>query len=111
MKYSQYYLEQVEDYGIIQYSKKYEDIKANSVIYTSGSGGLFKAGIPIGKIRMNNLNEEKKVEFFSDFSQLKFVKVFSFKKVRQMTVSLKIKILLEKYYQNTNNFTFYICFK
>jgi len=68
------------DYGVIQYSKKYEDIKNNSIIYTSGSGNLFKAGIPIGKINNNNLSEEKKVEFFSDFSQLKFVKIFSFTK-------------------------------
>ena len=67
-----------KDYGIIQYSKKFEDIKNESVIYTSGAGSLFKAGIPIG--RMNNLSDEKKVEFFSDFSQLKFVKVVSFKK-------------------------------
>ena len=65
--------------GIIQYSKKYEDIKNDSVIYTSGAGSLFKAGIPIGKISNNDLSEEKKVEFFSDFSQLRFVKVFSFK--------------------------------
>ena len=65
--------------GIIQYSKKYEDIKNDSVIYTSGAGSLFKAGIPIGKISNNDLSEEKEVEFFSDFSQLRFVKVFSFK--------------------------------
>ena len=65
--------------GIIQYSKKYEDIKNDSIIYTSGAGSLFKAGIPIGKISNNDLSEEKKVEFFSDFSQLRFVKVFSFK--------------------------------
>ena len=67
-----------KDYGIIQYSKKYEDIKNESVIYTSGAGSLFKTGIPIG--RMSNSSDEKKVEFFSDFSQLKFVKVVSFKK-------------------------------
>jgi len=66
--------------GVIQYSKKYEDIKANSIIYTSGTGSLFKAGIPVGRINSNNLSEEKKVEFFSDFSQLRFVKVFSFTK-------------------------------
>ena len=64
--------------GIIQYSKKYEDIKDNSIIYTSGAGSLFKAGIPVGKIKNDRLNKEKKVEFFSDFSQLRFVKVFSF---------------------------------
>ena len=67
-----------KDYGIIQYSKKYEDIKSESVIYTSGSGSLFKAGIPVGRMNKNNLTDEKKVEFFSDFSQLKFVKVVSF---------------------------------
>ena len=69
-----------KDYGVIQYSKKYEDIKNESVIYTSGAGSLFKAGIPIGRMNINNLSDEKKVEFFSDFSQLKFVKVVSFKK-------------------------------
>jgi rod shape-determining protein MreC len=31
-------------------------------------------------MNMNNLSNEKKVEFFSDFSQLKFVKVVSFNK-------------------------------
>jgi rod shape-determining protein MreC len=67
-----------EEDGVIQYSKKYEDIELNSIIYTSGAGSLFKAGIPIGKISNYNLSEEKKVEFFSDFSQLRFVKVFSF---------------------------------
>ena len=69
-----------KDYGIIQYSKKYEDIKNESIIYTSGAGSLFKTGIPIGRIDINNSSDEKKVEFFSDFSQLKFVKVVSFKK-------------------------------
>ena len=69
-----------KDYGVIQYSKKYEDIKNESVIYTSGAGRLFKAGIPIGRMNINNLSDEKKVDFFSDFSQLKFVKVVSFKK-------------------------------
>jgi len=67
-------------YGIIQYSKKYSDIKSESVIYTSGSGNLFKAGIPIGKISENFLNDERIIEFFSDFSQLRFVRVLSFLK-------------------------------
>ena len=69
-----------KDYGLIQYSKKYEDIKNESIIYTSGAGSLFKAGIPIGQIDSNYLNDEKKVEFFSDFSQLRFVKIVSFMK-------------------------------
>ena len=66
--------------GVIQYSKKYEDIKSGSIIYTSGDGNLFQGGIPIGKINNNDLSEEKKVGFFSDFSQLRFVKVFLFTK-------------------------------
>ena len=56
MQYYQYYLEQVRLW-IIQYSKKYEDIKSESIIYTSGAGSLFKAGIPIGKINNNFLSE------------------------------------------------------
>ena len=50
-------------------------ISDNKLIYTSGSGGIFKAGIPIGK-----LNVENKVEFLSDLSQLTFVKLVSFEK-------------------------------
>ena len=69
-----------KDYGVIQYSKKYEDIKNESIIYTSGVGSLFKAGIPIGRMDNNDLSEEKKVNFFSDFSQLRFVKILSYSK-------------------------------
>ena len=69
-----------EDYGVIQYSKKYEDIKGQSIIYTSGTSGLFKAGIPIGRVNGNFLNGESRIDFFSDFSQLKFVKIYAFTK-------------------------------
>ena len=69
-----------EDHGVIQYTKKYKEIQSQSIIYTSGTSGLFKAGIPIGRINSNFLDDGKKVEFFSDFSQLKFVKVLSFLK-------------------------------
>ena len=47
----------------------------NSIVYTSGSAGMFKSGIPVGKI-----DNEKSVDFFSDFRQLNFVKVLSFKR-------------------------------
>jgi rod shape-determining protein MreC len=67
-----------KDYGIIQYNKKNENIKSGSIIYTSGVGSLFKAGIPIGRINKNYSNKKKEVEFFSNFSQLRFVKIFSF---------------------------------
>ena len=44
--------------------------------YTSGLGGLFKPGIPIGKI--DNISEGK-INFFSDFTQLNYVKIVSYK--------------------------------
>jgi len=70
-----------KNHAIIQYSKQDKDIQTQSIVYTSGTGGLFKAGIPVGKIN-DTLNDDgqKKVVFFSDFSQLKFVKIFSFMK-------------------------------
>ncbi len=54
-----------------------EDFKNKEIFaYTSGLGGLFKPGIPIGKI--NNISEEK-IYFFSDFTQLDYVKIVSYK--------------------------------
>jgi rod shape-determining protein MreC len=68
-----------EDYGTIQYNKNESIVESDVIIYTSGIGDLFKAGIPVGKITINNSeNEDQKIEFFSDFAQLKFVKILSF---------------------------------
>ena len=66
-----------KNYGIIEHTKDdiEEDLKDQDVIiYTSGLGGLFKPGIPIGKISKDTNN---KVEFFSDFTQLDYVKIIS----------------------------------
>jgi len=67
-----------ENSGIIQYSKENLPINAESVVFTSGSGDLFKEGIPVGKIV--EINNKKIINFFSDFSQLGFVKVVLYKK-------------------------------
>ena len=67
-----------KNYGIIEHTKNdiEEDLKDQDVIiYTSGLGGLFKPGIPIGKISKDTNN---KVEFFSDFTQLDYVKITSY---------------------------------
>ena len=69
-----------KDDAIIQYFKNDNIIEDDAVVYTSGSGGLFKAGIPIGKIE--NLNKEKRVKLFSDFTQLSFVKILSYEEAR-----------------------------
>ena len=67
--------------GEIQYNKVENIIEETSIAYTSGVGNLFKAGIPVGKITKNDTTSlNAKVEFFSDFSQLKFVEVLFFER-------------------------------
>ena len=63
------------DYGKIKYSKKKLFLDEDNIVYTSGSGGNFRAGLPIGKI--NNEIDDLAVEFFSDLSQLSYVKIQS----------------------------------
>ena len=66
--------------GVIQYLKENYEINQNSLVYTSGSGGLFKAGIPIGEIIYKKKDKKRYVNFFSDLSQIKFVKIVSYEK-------------------------------
>jgi len=70
-----------EDYGIIQYIKNESIIENDSRVFTSGAGNIFKSGIPIGKIVKKPNNSYIGVNFFSDFSQLRFVKLSLYKKV------------------------------
>ena len=46
-----------------------------SIVYSSGTGAIFKSGIPIGKIKILESDKTNRfnVEFYSDFSQLKYV--------------------------------------
>ena len=67
-----------KNYGIIEYTKdeyKENQIEKEAVVYTSGLGGIFKPGIPVGKIT----NNSDQLTFFSDFGQLSFVKIVEFK--------------------------------
>jgi len=67
-----------KDHGIIEYTKDElieNQIENEAIVYTSGLGGIFKPGIPVGKIT-NNRNQ---INFFSDFGQLSFVKIVEFK--------------------------------
>ena len=68
-----------DNFGLIEHTKTEinKDLEdAKTIIYTSGQGGIFKSGIPIGKISKDDGN---KVIFFSDFTQLDYVKIISFK--------------------------------
>ena len=71
--------------GKLQYIENEKLIKKGNeeiIVVTSGSGGIFKSGIPIGKIdQANGLdNDEITIKFFKDLSQLKYVKILSYKK-------------------------------
>jgi len=67
-----------KNYGIIEYTKdeyKENKVETEAVVYTSGLGGIFRPGIPVGKIKHNS----EQITFFSDFGQLSFVKIVEFK--------------------------------
>ena len=59
--------------GEIRYVKDnlIEDIQNRSIAYTSGTGSIYKSGIPVGKI---NIRDSRfLIDFYSDFEQLKYV--------------------------------------
>ena len=66
-----------ENYGEIKYIKDgiSNIILEDSIVYTSGTGAIFKSGVPIGKVKaVETVNSQKfNVDFYSDFSQLKYV--------------------------------------
>ena len=66
-----------DNYGQIKYIKDglSKEFDEESIIYTSGTGAIFKSGIPIGTLEIikENSSDEFSVEFYSDFSQLKYV--------------------------------------
>ena len=65
------------NYGRIKYIKDglSDKFTEKSIVYTSGTGAIFKSGVPIGKLKIleNGSNSDFNVEFYSDFSQLKYV--------------------------------------
>ncbi len=66
-----------ENFGEIKYIKGslVDELQEKSIVYTSGAGSIFRSGIPIGKITIDNKENSKKifVNFYSDFTQLKYV--------------------------------------
>ena len=83
--------------GIIEYisDTSLKNKNENLIVFTSGMAGLFKSGIPIGKINKKNFlqNTEFTVDFYKDLSQLKYVKILSFKKeLLNSTIQAKEKI-------------------
>ena len=64
-----------KNYAKIQHFKDEYSDDNEKIVYTSGAGGVFKSGIPIGKF-----NPKDEIQFFSDLTQLTFVKLVSFEK-------------------------------
>jgi len=66
-----------DDFAEIKYIKQglSNEFDDKSIAYTSGTGAIFKSGIPIGRVGVIEKNKSKKfiVQFYSDFSQLKYV--------------------------------------
>ena len=67
-----------ENHGIIEYTKEKLDNEINEkdrIIYTSGFAGLFKSGIPVGRMFKESNGQ---IDFFSKFTQLEYVKIVEF---------------------------------
>ena len=60
--------------GEIEYLPEKNNIKEGGIVYTSGSDGVISSGIPIGKIVLDN--NEPKIDYFTDFTQIDYVKVY-----------------------------------
>ena len=67
-----------KQHGKIEYLESDILIKNKSIVYTSGSGGLFRSGIPVGIYHEETEEDYEIVYFFSKLSQLTFVKLVSF---------------------------------
>jgi rod shape-determining protein MreC len=93
--------------GIIEYvnQSNLENKNINLIVFTSGMGGLFKSGIPIGKIikDKNSSNTAAVVNFYKDLSQLKYVKILSYKKENLNSEIGNTKDTNEEILQETNN--------
>ena len=99
-----------EQKGKLQYvkdEKLINNLDKELIVVTSGSGGIFKSGIPIGKVNLkDSLNKsEIIVDFFKDFSQLKYLKVLSYKQeeIQLDKVNKKIFKKNDEIISNINN--------
>ena len=61
--------------GEIKYIKNdlINKIDDKGIAYTSGTGSIFKSGIPVGTVDLRDENEKILINFYSDFTQLKYV--------------------------------------
>ena len=63
--------------AILEFLPKNHQLEAGSLVYTSGTGGIFFPGIPIGRVEL--IEKKFHVKFFSDLSQLYLTNVLTAK--------------------------------
>ena len=57
----------------LEYLPKNHNIRNGDKVYTSGKGGIFSPGIPVGEVKIEN--DIVKIVLFSDLSQITFINI------------------------------------
>ena len=63
--------------ALLEFLPKNHQLEVGSLVYTSGTGGIFFPGIPIGRVEL--IEKKFHIKFFSDLSQLYLVNVITSK--------------------------------
>jgi len=65
--------------ALLEFLPKNHQLEVGSLVYTSGTGGIFFPGIPIGRVEL--IEKKFHIKFFSDLSQLYLVNVITSKPI------------------------------
>ena len=65
--------------ALLEFLPKNHQLEVGNLVYTSGTGGIFFSGIPIGKVEL--IDKKFHIKFFSDLSQLYLVNVITSKPI------------------------------
>ena len=69
-----------DDLAVLDFLPKNHQLEVGNLVYTSGTGGIFFPGIPIGRVEL--IEEKFYVKFFSDLSQLYLINVITSQPMR-----------------------------
>ena len=69
-----------DDLALLDFLPKNHKLEVGNLVFTSGTGGIFFTGIPIGRIEL--IEEKFHVKFFSDLSQLYLINVITSEPMR-----------------------------
>jgi rod shape-determining protein MreC len=68
-----------EKTALLEFLPKNHQLEVGSLVYTSGTDGIFFPGIPIGRIEL--IEKKFQIKFFTDLNQLYFVNVITSKPI------------------------------